>query len=77
MYFIYSVSIWRPRRKVTAPTFSLKNLNRFVKIFARQSANLVQALKAVEGNGAQPVWNYMTTYTLDTVCGKESVKTLV
>nr|BAQ56325.1 cytochrome P450 341B14 [Hyphantria cunea] len=62
------VSIWRPRRKVTAPTFSLKNLNRFVKIFARQSANLVQALKAVEGNGAQPVWNYMTTYTLDTVC---------
>lgn len=62
------VSIWRPRRKILAPTFSPKNLNLFVQVFARQSNLMVKQLKNVAGNGIFSIWNYLPKYTMDSVC---------
>uniref|UniRef100_A0A0K8TUI4 Cytochrome p450 n=1 Tax=Epiphyas postvittana TaxID=65032 RepID=A0A0K8TUI4_EPIPO len=61
-------SIWRPRRKLLAPTFSLKNLNRFVDVFAEQSAVTLEQLRPRVNMGTFAVWKYLTTYTFDAVC---------
>ncbi|KAJ8732340.1 hypothetical protein PYW08_015070 [Mythimna loreyi] len=61
------VSIWRPRRKVLAPTFSQKNLNSFVKVFSHQSSIMVDQLGAVAGKGTFSVWKNLTAYTMDSV----------
>ncbi|XP_073951347.1 cytochrome P450 4d2-like [Choristoneura fumiferana] len=63
-----SVSIWRPRRKLLAPTFNTKKLNRFVDVFAKQSAIMVEQLRPSVGKGTISVWKYLTTYTFDSVC---------
>ncbi|XP_063532120.1 cytochrome P450 4V2-like [Cydia strobilella] len=62
------VSIWRPRRKILAPIFSIKNLNCFVPIFAEQSEIMVQQLEREAGNGDFSFWKYITTYTFDAIC---------
>ncbi|KAJ8732432.1 hypothetical protein PYW07_015031 [Mythimna separata] len=63
-----AVNIWRPRRKNLAPTFSPKNLAQFAEIFSRQSAIMVEQLQAAVGRGAFSIWQYITTYTMDSVC---------
>lgn len=67
------VPIWRPRRKVLAPTFSQKNLNSFVEVFSRQSCIMIDQLRNVAGRGAFSVWKYLTTYTMDSVCGQYTI----
>ncbi|PZC83860.1 hypothetical protein B5X24_HaOG200060 [Helicoverpa armigera] len=62
------VNIWRPRRKILAPTFSPKNLAQFAQIFSRQSSIMVEQLQAAAGKGAFSIWQYLTTYTMDSVC---------
>ncbi|KAJ8732434.1 hypothetical protein PYW07_015033 [Mythimna separata] len=62
------VSIWRPRRKLLAPTFSQKNLNSFVEVFSRQSRIMVDQLRSAAGKGTFSVWKYLTAYTMDSVC---------
>ncbi|XP_047986306.1 cytochrome P450 4d8-like isoform X1 [Leguminivora glycinivorella] len=66
--FVAPVSIWRPRRKILAPIFSIKNLNCFVPIFAQQSEIMVQQLAKEAGNGDFSFWKYITTYTFDAIC---------
>ncbi|KAJ8732336.1 hypothetical protein PYW08_015066 [Mythimna loreyi] len=63
-----AVNIWRPRRKNLAPTFSPKNLAHFVDIFSRQSVTMVEQLQAAVGREAFSIWQYITTYTMDSVC---------
>ncbi|XP_026729892.1 cytochrome P450 4C1-like [Trichoplusia ni] len=60
--------IWRPRRKILAPTFSPKNLNNFVKIFSQQSSVMADKLQDEEGKGPCSVWKYLNTYAMDSVC---------
>ncbi|XP_049866217.1 cytochrome P450 4C1-like [Pectinophora gossypiella] len=62
------VPIWRPRRKILAPTFSPKNLTQFVDIFAKQSSIMTDFLKPRVGNGPFSIWHYFTTYSMDSVC---------
>ncbi|XP_030032592.2 cytochrome P450 4C1 isoform X1 [Manduca sexta] len=62
------VHIWRPRRKFLAPTFSPKNLMNFVKIFSKQSTVMVDNLKKAAGTGTFPIWKYITSYSMDSVC---------
>ncbi|XP_061709633.1 cytochrome P450 4d8-like [Cydia pomonella] len=62
------VSIWRPRRKILAPIFSVKNLNCFVSIFEEQSEIIIQQLEREAGNGDFSFWKYITTYTFDSIC---------
>ncbi|KAJ8732430.1 hypothetical protein PYW07_015029 [Mythimna separata] len=62
------VPIWRPRRKIVAPTFSQKNLNSFVEVFSRQSRVMVDQLSKVAGKGTFSVWQNITTYNMDSVC---------
>ncbi|XP_073951336.1 cytochrome P450 4C1-like isoform X2 [Choristoneura fumiferana] len=63
-----AVPIWRPRRKILAPTFSMKNLNQFVEIFAQQSNLMTELLRPVAGKGDFSIWKYMNTYSFDSVC---------
>ncbi|XP_047984208.1 cytochrome P450 4V2-like isoform X2 [Leguminivora glycinivorella] len=63
-----SVDIWRPRRKVLAPVFSMKNLNEFVKVFAKQSMIMADLLEPMAGGADFSVWRYFNTYTFDSVC---------
>ncbi|CAH0627439.1 unnamed protein product [Chrysodeixis includens] len=62
------VPIWRLRRKILAPTFSPKNLNSFVPIFAHQSSVMAHQLQDIEGKGRCSVWKYLNTYAMDSVC---------
>nr|QZP43535.1 cytochrome P450 monooxygenase CYP341AB1 [Ephestia elutella] len=61
------VSIWRPRRKVLAPTFGQKTLNNFVKIFSKQSAILAEQLELAVGNDI-PLFEKVATYSMNSVC---------
>lgn len=63
------MSIWRPRRKVLAPSFNLHNLKGFVKIFSKQSIILVDKLNSVAGKDPVPMWKYFETYSMDALCG--------
>ncbi|CAB3227972.1 unnamed protein product [Arctia plantaginis] len=63
-----TVPIWRPRRKISAPTFSQANLNMFAKVFAEQSESMVKQVKSTFGDGAEPLWKYMAKYTFHSVC---------
>ncbi|XP_063621079.1 cytochrome P450 4C1-like [Cydia splendana] len=61
------VHLWRPRRKILSPIFSLKNLHAFVEVFVKQSATMVELLRPMAGAGDFSIWNYMATYTFDSV----------
>ncbi|XP_075970994.1 cytochrome P450 4d2-like [Anticarsia gemmatalis] len=62
------VPIWRPRRKMVAPTFSQKNLNSFIQEFSAQSQIMVKQLKSVAGNGVFSIWKYIAAYSMDSAC---------
>ncbi|XP_061710964.1 cytochrome P450 4C1-like isoform X2 [Cydia pomonella] len=63
-----AVDIWRPRRKILAPVFSMKNLNEFVRVFNRQSMIMADMLEPMAGGADISVWRYFNTYTFDSVC---------
>ncbi|CAB3260028.1 unnamed protein product [Arctia plantaginis] len=65
---IARVPIWRPRRKIDAPTFSPVKLNNYVTVFAEQSERMVKQVKSTFGVGAESLWKYMTIYTFYSVC---------
>ncbi|XP_048007490.1 cytochrome P450 4V2-like [Leguminivora glycinivorella] len=62
------VDIWRPRRKILAPVFSMKNLNQFVKVFNKQSMIMADMMERMAGGEDFSVWRYFNTYTFDSVC---------
>ncbi|GBP32895.1 Cytochrome P450 4c3 [Eumeta japonica] len=68
-----TVSIWRPRRKIMAPTFSPRILEQFVEIFAEQSDILSRRLAAQSDGAPLSAWPLISAYTLDSVCGKYGV----
>lgn len=70
--FVLTVSIWRPRRKILAPTFSPKNLTHFVDIFSKQSSYMVKYLGKAAKTGNFSIWKYINTYSMDSICGKIS-----
>ncbi|XP_073951326.1 cytochrome P450 4V2-like [Choristoneura fumiferana] len=63
-----TVNIWRPRRKVLAPVFSIKNLQGFVSEFARQATIMTKLLEQEVGRNEISMWNYFNTYTFDAIC---------
>ncbi|GBP32876.1 Cytochrome P450 4d2 [Eumeta japonica] len=67
------VSIWRPRWKIMAPTFSPRILEQFVEIFAEQSDVLSRRLAAQSDGAPLSAWPLISAYTLDSVCGKYGV----
>ncbi|CAK1603806.1 unnamed protein product [Parnassius mnemosyne] len=62
------VRIWRPRRKVVAPTFSQKNLQAFFEVFSQQSCILVERLSLAVDKEAFSVWKYFSTFSMDSIC---------
>ncbi|XP_037874701.1 cytochrome P450 4C1 [Bombyx mori] len=62
------VNIWHRRRKLLNPHFGTKNQNNFMETFIKQSAVLVNNLRKEADNGTFSVWDYLTAYTLDSVC---------
>ncbi|XP_063372165.1 cytochrome P450 4c21-like [Cydia amplana] len=68
------VNIWHPRRKINAPFYSLKNLNRIVPQFHTQSAIMVDLMRVEVDRGDFSLWQYITTYTFDSV-GESAIGT--
>ncbi|KPJ11283.1 Cytochrome P450 4c3 [Papilio machaon] len=61
------VSIWRRRRKILVPAFSPKIVENFVEIFSQQSEKLASKLTDYANKGPVKLWNFVSTYTLDSV----------
>ncbi|KAJ8732341.1 hypothetical protein PYW08_015071 [Mythimna loreyi] len=61
------VKIWRPRRKVLAPSFSVKYLKHFMSIFVKESNVMVDKMKSLVGTGPISAFKYFTAYTMDAV----------
>ncbi|XP_063392315.1 cytochrome P450 4C1-like [Cydia fagiglandana] len=68
------VNIWHPRRKINSPFYSLKNLNKIVPQFDTQSTIMVDLMRAEVGRGDFSIWDYITTYTFDSV-GESAIGT--
>lgn len=56
------------------PTFNQKVLNRYMNIFAEQSNILVEKLSAEIGKGQFDAFKYITSCTMDIVCGNSIIK---
>lgn len=63
------MSIWRRRRKILVPAFSPKIVENFVDIFSEQSEKLSKRLAEYSNTGSFSIWPFVSTYTLDSVCG--------
>lgn len=64
------VPIWRKRRKILVPAFSPKIVENFVEVFSEQSEILSKRLVGSANVGNFSIWPFVSTYTLDSVCGK-------
>ncbi|XP_013141073.1 PREDICTED: uncharacterized protein LOC106105328 [Papilio polytes] len=62
------VPIWRRRRKILVPAFRPKIVENFVKTFSEQSEKMVLKLTNCANKGPVKLWNYISTFTLDSVC---------
>ncbi|XP_050342336.1 cytochrome P450 4C1-like [Nymphalis io] len=62
------VDIWQRRRKIIAPTFTTRLVTKFVPVFEAQNKTLVEKLKSKVGKGNFSCWDYITSYSLDSVC---------
>ncbi|CAH0699660.1 unnamed protein product [Spodoptera exigua] len=61
------VPIWRPRRKILIPMFSMKNLKYFTTIFSSESQILAEQIGKTAGKGPIPVFKYISAYTMDSI----------
>ncbi|KAJ8732429.1 hypothetical protein PYW07_015028 [Mythimna separata] len=61
------VPIWRPRRKVLVPSFSMKYLKHFMSIFVKESNVMVDRMKNITGTGPISAFKYFTAYTMDAI----------
>lgn len=52
------------------PAFSPKVIENFVGVFSEQSEKLAKRLTSPANKGNFSIWPYISTYTLDSVCGK-------
>lgn len=62
--------IWRPRRKILLPAFSPKIVDSFVPVFVEQGRKLAEKLQSRAGEEKFSAWPFISSYTLDSVCGK-------
>lgn len=47
-----------------------------MEVFSEQGSVLKDQLKAVAGKGTFSLWKYLTSFTMDSVCGKKIGQTL-
>lgn len=66
----FVVPIWKRRRKILVPAFSPKIVETFVEIFSQQSEKMAKKLSNRVDKGKFQIWPFISTYTLDSVCGK-------
>ncbi|XP_053603017.1 cytochrome P450 4d2-like [Plodia interpunctella] len=67
--FIFApVEIWKPRRRLMAPLFSVRSTNSFLGVFTRQSTRLAEQLQAAANQGPVALWPFVNAFTLDTAC---------
>ncbi|XP_065091259.1 cytochrome P450 4C1-like [Ochlerotatus camptorhynchus] len=59
---------WFHRRKIITPTFHFKILEGFVEVFNRGVDVLVEKLKVHDGGGEFDIYDYISLYTLDSIC---------
>jgi cytochrome P450 len=61
---------WHAHRKFLTPAFHFKILEEYLKVFNYNSRILVEKLGARVGEPYVDITSYVTTCTLDIICGK-------
>lgn len=64
---------WFQRRKIITPTFHFSMLEGFLEVFNKEANILVSKLKAKAGKDEFDIYDYVTLYALDSICGKLKV----
>lgn len=66
---------WFQRRKIITPTFHFKILEQFIDVFNRQSDILIEKLEQHVNKGAFNVYDNVTLFALDVICGEFLIHT--
>lgn len=61
---------WFQRRKIITPTFHFKMLEGFLDVFNKEADILVSKLKSKAGKEEFNIYDYVTLYALDSICGE-------
>ena len=69
-YFISSGEKWHKRRRIITPAFHFKILEKFLHVFEEQAAVMVDRLDKMVNKEAFDIECYLTSCTLDIICGK-------
>lgn len=64
---------WRPRRKIITPAFHFKILETFVEVFEANGTVLMEKFRKEVGKESINIYNYITLYALDIICGEMAV----
>ncbi|CAH2105178.1 unnamed protein product [Euphydryas editha] len=60
--------IWRIRRKINAMVLAPRHVNKFTKVFSRNSQVLVEKLAKAAGKGNISVWEYLCHHVIQSAC---------
>lgn len=67
---LFPVEIWKPHRKLIAPTFNQKILDGFVEVSREQADVFVEVLNEYVGKKDFDCFHIISNCTLDTICGE-------
>jgi cytochrome P450 family 4 len=68
--FTSSGKKWQSRRKIITPAFHFKILEKFVNVFEKHSAILVEKLRKLNKNCYFDISELVTLHALDNICGE-------
>lgn len=61
---------WFQRRKIITPAFHFKILDQFIDVFNEEADVLISKLEKHVGKGEFDIYDYVTLYALDSICGE-------
>ncbi|XP_055923353.1 cytochrome P450 4d1-like [Eupeodes corollae] len=68
---------WFKRRKIITPAFHFKILEQFIEVFDQGGIKLVEQLRTQIDKEAFDFYSFVSTCTLDIICGKYECNTLI
>ncbi|XP_011064360.1 PREDICTED: cytochrome P450 4C1-like isoform X1 [Acromyrmex echinatior] len=75
--FISEGTKWQSQRKILTPTFHFNIMQRFVKIFDKESKNMVKSLNNAKGAVVKDLTSFISEYTLNAICDIDGCKNYI
>ncbi|KAG5312564.1 CP4C1 protein, partial [Acromyrmex insinuator] len=66
--FLSEGTKWQSQQKILTATFHFDILQRFVKIFDKESKNMVKSLKNAKGTVVKDLTSFISEHTLNAIC---------